>query len=58
MNDKFVLFRHIGFSVEYVFSVNESNVELYVNAIRNGEFPVADKYELYNRETKQSIYIK
>lgn len=58
MKDKFVIFRHVGFSVEYVFSMSESHVELYINSIKRGEFSEADKYEIYNIETKQSIYIK
>lgn len=53
-----MIFRRVGFSVEYVFSVSESHVELYINSIKRGEFSEADKYEIYNIETKQSIYIK
>lgn len=58
MEKKFMLFRHEGFQVIHVYDVHESHVELYIDAIKKGQFPKADKYELYDRESKQSIYIK
>lgn len=58
MEDRYVLFRHIGYGVEYVFTISESKINAYIDYIRCGRMPAADKYEIYDRTKNQSIYIK